>query len=75
MQLFDHLLDLHELAVREGRQLPARRPLFEVLCREKGRHLTATFAAQVRFRGCDPLIKEILSASFAIGRREAAALV
>jgi hypothetical protein len=37
--------------------------------------LTATFAAQVHFRGCDPLIKEILPASLAIGRREAAALV
>jgi predicted AAA+ superfamily ATPase len=40
MQLFDHLLNLHELAVREGRQIPARRPLFEVLRGEKGRHLT-----------------------------------
>jgi len=40
MQLFGQLLDLHELAVREGRQIPARRPLFEVLRREEGRHLT-----------------------------------
>ena len=40
MRGFDHLLELHELAVREGQRLPQRRPLFEVLCEERGRHLT-----------------------------------
>ena len=40
MRSFDHLLELHELAVREGQRLPQRRPLFEVLCEERGRHLT-----------------------------------
>lgn len=38
-------------------------------------HFPDAFSSQVRFRGCDPLIKEILQASLAIGRREAAALV
>ena len=36
---FDHLLDLHDLALREGRRLHERRPLFDVLRQEEGRHL------------------------------------
>jgi hypothetical protein len=34
-------------------------------------HFPGKFSDHVRFRGCDPLIKEILQASIAIGRREA----
>jgi len=40
MRYLDHLLELHELALREGRQMSAHRPLFEVLRQEQGRHLT-----------------------------------
>jgi len=36
-------------------------------------HFPNEFSGRVRFRGCDPLIKEILQASIAIGRREALA--
>lgn len=36
-------------------------------------HFPTEFAKQVRFRGCDPLIKELLQASIAIGTREALA--
>jgi hypothetical protein len=36
-------------------------------------HLPTELARQVRFRGCDPLIKELLQASIAIGTREALA--
>jgi predicted AAA+ superfamily ATPase len=40
MTNYDHLLELHELAVREARRMHEHRPLFEVLRREEGRHLT-----------------------------------
>jgi uncharacterized protein len=40
MTNFDHLLELHQLAIREGSRWQARRPLFEILRREEGRHLS-----------------------------------
>ena len=40
MTNYDHLLELHELAVREARRMHEHRPLFEVLRSEEGRHLT-----------------------------------
>ena len=40
MTNYDHLLELHELAVREARRMHEHRHLFEVLRREEGRHLT-----------------------------------
>lgn len=40
MAVFDHLLELHALALREGRRLQEHRPLYEVLRQEEGRHLT-----------------------------------
>lgn len=40
MRKFDHLLDLHGLAILEGQRLTQHRPLFEVLREEKGRHLS-----------------------------------
>ena len=40
MVVFDHLLELHTLALREGRRLQEHRPLYEVLRQEEGRHLT-----------------------------------
>lgn len=36
-------------------------------------HFPTEFSGRVRFRGCDPLIKEILQASMAIGHRESLA--
>lgn len=36
-------------------------------------HFPTEFASRIRFRGCDPLIKEMLQASMAIGKREALA--
>lgn len=63
MENFDHLLDLHELAVREGQRLPQHRPLFEVLREEKGRHL----AGIVGPRGAG---KTILLKQLAAGDKE-----
>jgi predicted AAA+ superfamily ATPase len=40
MAVFDRLLELHALALREGRRLQEHRPLYEVLLQEEGRHLT-----------------------------------
>lgn len=39
MTNFDHLLELHDLAIREGRRLQEHRALFEILRWEEGRHL------------------------------------
>ena len=38
MSSFPHLLQLHELAVAEGRRLPKRRELFARLAAQDGRH-------------------------------------
>ena len=54
---FGHLLELHDLAMREGRQISARRPLFEVLRQEKGRHLTGIVGP--RGAGKTVLLKQI----------------
>jgi predicted AAA+ superfamily ATPase len=54
---FSHLLELHELAIREGRQTSARRPLFEVLSQEQGRHLTGIVGP--RGAGKTVLLKQI----------------
>ena len=35
MTNFNHLLELQELALREGRRLQEHRPLYEVLCARK----------------------------------------
>ena len=54
---FDHLLELHDLAMREGRLISARRPLFEVLRQEQGRHLTGIVGP--RGAGKTVLLKQI----------------
>ena len=64
MKNFNHLLDLHELAIREGQGLPQHRPLFEVLREEKGRHLTGIVGP----RGAG---KTILLKQIAAGDKEA----
>jgi predicted AAA+ superfamily ATPase len=52
-----HLLELHELAIREGGRTSARRPLFEVLSQEQGRHLTGIVGP--RGAGKTVLLKQI----------------
>lgn len=56
---FKHLLDLHELAVREGRLLKLRRALYEDLSREEGRHLTGIVGP--RGAGKTVLLKQLAS--------------
>jgi predicted AAA+ superfamily ATPase len=57
MTRLDHLLELHELAMREGGQISAHRPLFEVLRQEQGRHLTGIVGP--RGAGKTVLLKQI----------------
>lgn len=52
-----HLLELHDLAMREGRQISAHRPLFELLRQEQGRHLTGIVGP--RGAGKTVLLKQI----------------
>ncbi len=57
MTRLDHLLELHELAMREGGQISAHRPLFELLRQEQGRHLTGIVGP--RGAGKTVLLKQI----------------
>jgi predicted AAA+ superfamily ATPase len=57
MTNFNHLLELHELALREGRRLQEHRPLYEVLREEAGRHLTGIVGP--RGAGKTVLLKQI----------------
>lgn len=59
MQNFAHHLELHDLAMRQGRQLPEHRPLFEVLRREAGRHLIGIVGP--RGAGKTVLLKQLAS--------------
>lgn len=54
---FDQLLELNDLAIREGQRLQEHRPLYEVLRQEAGRHLTGIVGP--RGAGKTVLLKQI----------------